>query len=139
MSNYKAPDFDQPEFQNAPDARFVPAPADGVLPENFFSTTNLPTYVKVGGKWRMPREPRMDSGITMNEDGSLHVVEGRFIKKGQPVAIGFEEDGSTGIFVNATGFLGDVSEGEFQFMSSAVSREKPVDYAQMAELLIKER
>jgi lysine-ketoglutarate reductase/saccharopine dehydrogenase-like protein (TIGR00300 family) len=139
MSNYKAPDFDQPELRDAPDARFVAAPADGVLPENFFSTTNLPTYVKIGGHWHMPREPRMDSAIALHEDGSLHVVEGRYIKAGIPVAIGFEEDGSDGIFVNATGFLGEQSDGEFQFMSSSVSREKPVDYAEMAQLMLEER
>ena len=139
MSSYKAPDFNDPLLRDAPDARFVPAPADGVLPENFFSTTNLPTYVKVRGKWKLPRDPRMDSGITLFEDGSLRVVEGRYLKKGQPVAVGFAEDGSEGIFVNALGFLGDVAEGEFQFMSSTVSREKPVDYALLAELMHQER
>lgn len=139
MSNYKAPDFDDPQLRAAPNARFVPAPADGVLPENFFSTTNLPTYVKVGGEWKLPRYPRMDSGITLMEDGSLRVVEGRYLKKGQPVAVGFAEDGSEGIFVNAMGFLAGVSEGEFQFMSSAVSREKPVDYALLAKLMLEER
>ena len=40
--------------------------ADGVLPEDFFSTTNLPTYVRVGGEWRMPREPRMDSALVLD-------------------------------------------------------------------------
>jgi hypothetical protein len=45
------PDFNQPPFAGAADARFAPLPADGVLPEGFFSTSNLPTYVKVEGKW----------------------------------------------------------------------------------------
>ena len=47
----------------APNARFLPAPADGVLPDGFFSTTNLPTYLKVDGAWKMPREPRMDAAL----------------------------------------------------------------------------
>src|SRR5687768_4200030 len=34
-----------------PDARTEPAPSDGVLPRGFYSTTNLPTAVKVGGTW----------------------------------------------------------------------------------------
>jgi len=29
MSRYRAPDFEQPEFREAPDAEFVPAPDPG--------------------------------------------------------------------------------------------------------------
>ena len=134
---YHAPDF--AELRDAPDARFAPAPADGVLPENFFSTTNLPTYVKIAGEWRLPQNPRMDSAIVLRGDGTLRVVEGRYVKRGEQVAIGYAEDGSEGIFVNALGFLGEDDEDEFAFMSSAVSREKPVDYALLARLMIEER
>lgn len=136
---YKAPDFEQPQFVNAPNARFAAAPADGVLPENFFSTTNLPTYVKVDGSWRLPASPRMDSAIALDESGELSVVEGRYVKQGQQIAIGFAEDGSAGIYVNVLGFLSEGVEGGFAFMSSSVSREKPVDYALMAELMLQER
>jgi len=141
QQQYSAPDFGGPGLADAPDARFVPAPADGVLPENFFATSNLPTYVKLGGEWRLPRHPRMDSAIVADADGTLRVLEGRYVKAGTPVAIGYAEDGSEGIFVNAAGFLGGHggSHGEFQFMSSNVSREKPVDYAGMAELLLEEK
>ena len=141
MQQYSAPDLTLPAFRDAPDASFVPAPADGVLPENFFATTNLPTYVKVGGHWRLPRYPRMDSAIVAQDDGSLVVLEGRYVKAGMPIAIGYAEDGSEGIYVNAAGFLGGAGAagGEFQFMSSNVSREKPVDYAGMAELLETEK
>jgi len=45
--NIAPPDLTKPELTAAPDARFAPAPADGVFPDNFFSSTNLPTYVKV--------------------------------------------------------------------------------------------
>src|SRR5207248_1349207 len=76
------PNFSIPALSSAPDARFVAAPADGVLPEGFFSTTNLPTYVRVGGEWRMPREPRMDSALVLDRDGELWVREGRRLKKG---------------------------------------------------------
>ena len=135
------PDLSLPIFRDAPDARFVPAPADGVLPEDFFSTTNLPTYVKVGGEWRVPAQPRMDSAIVLEPDGSLFVREGRLVRGGQPVAVGYAEDGSEGIFVHAAAFAEPdaAHDGEFQFMRSDVSREKPVDYARMAELLLEER
>jgi lysine-ketoglutarate reductase/saccharopine dehydrogenase-like protein (TIGR00300 family) len=131
------PDFTSPELSSAPDATFVPAPSDGVLPENFFSTTNLPTYVRIKGAWQMPREPRMDSALVLDRDG-LWVREGRKLKKGDMVAVGSAEDGSEGIYVHAASFLGD-EEGEFKFMTSEVSREKPIDYALMAHILLEER
>ena len=139
MSNFSHPDFEAPRFAAAPEARFVPAPADGVLPDGFFSTTNLPTYVRVGGRWRMPREPRMDSALVLDTDGELWIREGRRVKKGDKVAVGAAEDGSQGIYVHAAAFLGEQADGEFKFMTSEVSREKPIDYSLMAKLLISER
>jgi lysine-ketoglutarate reductase/saccharopine dehydrogenase-like protein (TIGR00300 family) len=132
------PDLSKPELKSAPDARFAPAPSDGVFPENFFSTTNLPTYVKVKGQWRAPREPRMDAGLVLDEKGEIWVREGRRVQEGQLVAIGTAEDGSEGIFVHSAPFFGE-AEGEFKFMSSEVSREKPIDYVLMAKLLVSER
>src|SRR5690606_9056354 len=112
QQQYTPPDFSEARFQQAPDARFVPAPADGVLPDDFFATSNLPIYVKVGGTWRLPSVPRMD-GVIVQEGDGLRVVEGRYVKKGQPVAVGYTEDGSEGIFVNFTGFLaGGATAGE---------------------------
>ncbi|HSJ24638.1 MAG TPA: hypothetical protein VK929_08225 [Longimicrobiales bacterium] len=138
--SYSAPDFSEQRFRDAPEARFETAPADGVLPDDFFATTNLPTYVKVAGEWRLPVRPRMDGAIVRQADGSLRITEGRYVRAGEPIAVGYAEDGSEGIFVNAAGFFGGGGAGgEFQFMSSDVSREKPVDYAQMAELLLQER
>ena len=139
MSNFSHPDFYAPRFAGAPEARFVPAPADGVLPDGFFSTTNLPTYVQVGGRWRMPREPRMDSALVLDGDGELWIREGRRVRKGDKVAVGAAEDGSQGIYVHAAAFLGEQADGEFKFMTSEVSREKPIDYSLMAKLLISER
>jgi lysine-ketoglutarate reductase/saccharopine dehydrogenase-like protein (TIGR00300 family) len=131
------PDLTSAPFRTAPDARFAPAPADGVFPDGFFSTTNLPTYVKVGGAWRLPREPRMDGGIVMGA-GELWVREGRRIRTGELVALGNAEDGSEGIYVHAAPFFGD-AHGQFEFMASDVSREKPIEYDTMARLLIEER
>jgi lysine-ketoglutarate reductase/saccharopine dehydrogenase-like protein (TIGR00300 family) len=139
VPTFSHPDFAAATFAQAPDARFVPAPADGVLPENFFSTTNLPTYVRIDGRWRMPREPRMDSALVLDAQGELWVREGRRVKEGERVAVGHAEDGSEGIYVHASAFLGDVAEGEFKFMTSEVSREKPIDYGLMARILLDER
>jgi lysine-ketoglutarate reductase/saccharopine dehydrogenase-like protein (TIGR00300 family) len=140
VSTFQHPDFAAAALAGAPDARFVPAPADGVLPEGFFSTTNLPTYVRVDGAWRMPREPRMDSALVLDADGALWVREGRRVRAGERVAVGHREDGREGIYVHASAFLGGAdASGEFKFMTSEVSREKPIDYALMARLLVEER
>jgi lysine-ketoglutarate reductase/saccharopine dehydrogenase-like protein (TIGR00300 family) len=139
VPTFAHPDFAAPALAAAPDARFEAAPADGVLPEGFFSTTNLPTYVRIAGRWRMPREPRMDAALVLDAAGELWVKEPRRVKKGERVAVGYAEDGSDGIFVHTAAFLGESEEGEFKFMTSEVSREKPIDYALMASLLVDER
>ncbi len=139
MPKFTPPDFAAPPLASAPDARFVRAPADGVLPDGFFSTTNLPTYVRVKGAWQLPREPRMDAGLVLEPDGTVWAREGRRLKRGDLVAVGQNEDGSEGIFVHADAFGGVADHGEFRFMTSNVSREKPIDYAQMARILVDER
>ncbi len=145
---YRPPDFEASPLAQAPDARFQPAPADGVLPDGFFSTTNLPTYVKTAGAWRRPRLPRMDCVIVRQPkgegegegEGDLVVTEPRRVRQGQAVAVGTAEDGSAGIFVHTEGFLGGAhSANEFGFMQTEVSREKPVDYAVLAQLLGEEK
>ncbi len=140
MHTFHHPDFTAARFADAPDARFVPAPADGVLPDGFFTTTNLPTYVRVAGQWRLPAEPRMDAALVLDGAGDLWAREGRRVRAGDRVAVGRAEDGAEGIFVHAAVFAGEVDGGdEFQFMTSEVSREKPIDYGQMARLLVEER
>lgn len=137
--NYHTPDFTVPPLAEAPDARFAPLPADGVLPEGFFSTSNLPTYLRVAGRWLLPTRPRMDCAIVRREQG-LEVSEPRRLIRGDQVAMGLAEDGSEGIYVHTAGFLGGAhSANEFRFMSSEVSRERPVNYDELAERLIEER
>jgi lysine-ketoglutarate reductase/saccharopine dehydrogenase-like protein (TIGR00300 family) len=139
VTTFHHPDFSAAPLSASPDARFVAAPADGVLPDGFFSTSNLPTYVRVGGEWRMPREPRMDSVLVLDESGVLWVREGRRVRRGDRVAVGTAEDGREGILVHAAAFMVDTGDGEFKFMTSDVSREKPIDYAVMAKILLDER
>jgi lysine-ketoglutarate reductase/saccharopine dehydrogenase-like protein (TIGR00300 family) len=139
VPTFSHPDFAAAALAGAPDARFEAAPADGVLPEGFFSTTNLPTYVRVNGRWRMPREPRMDAALVLDAQGELWVKEPRRVQRGERVAVGYAEDGTEGILVYTAAFLGESEEGEFKFMTSEVSREKPIDYAVMASLLVDER
>lgn len=137
---YSLPDFATSSLASAPEARFEPAPDHGVVPEGFFATSNLPTYVKAAGAWRRPREPRMDGAIVRMPDGDLVVRELRRVCGGEPVAVAQTEDGSQGVFVHSEGFLGGThSPNEFTFMSTPVSRERPVNYENLARMLGEER
>ncbi|MDZ4863996.1 MAG: hypothetical protein SGJ01_11185 [Gemmatimonadota bacterium] len=137
--NYLAPDFTAPPLATAPPARFAAVTADGVLPEGFFSTSNLPTYVRVGSGWVLPARPRMDAAI-LRRAASLVVMEPRRLRRGDEVAIGLAEDGSEGIYVHTAGFLGGAhSANEFRFMSTEVSRERPVNYEELAARLVEEK
>ncbi|HYC32934.1 MAG TPA: hypothetical protein VEB59_11650 [Gemmatimonadales bacterium] len=134
MTNRKStlPDFSAPPFAGAPEARFEPLPADGVLPEGFFSTSNLPTYVHVDGRWLAPTRPRMDC-VVVKREGAVETIEPRRLRKGELVAMGEAEDGTEGIVVHAAGFLGGGhGANEFRFMSTEVSRERPVNYEELA-------
>jgi lysine-ketoglutarate reductase/saccharopine dehydrogenase-like protein (TIGR00300 family) len=139
VSTFPPPDFSKPPFTTFPDARFTPAPADGVLPDGFFSTTNLPTFVRIDGRWLAPREPRMDSGLVLDPSRVIWTREGRRIRRGDLVAVGEKEDGSEGIFVQTELVPHGADAEGFAFMSSEVSREKPIDYPTMARLLVEER
>jgi lysine-ketoglutarate reductase/saccharopine dehydrogenase-like protein (TIGR00300 family) len=133
------PDFTQPPFAGAPDARWEALPADGVLPEGFFSTSNLPTYVRVDGRWLAPTRPRMDC-VVVKRGAVLETIEPRRLRQGELVAMGEAEDGTEGIVVHAQGFLGGGhGANEFRFMSTEVSRERPVNYEELAARLGEEK
>lgn len=141
---YREPDFSKPSLAGAPECRFVPAPADTVLPDGFMSTTNFPTYVKIGGRWRMPERPRMDSHLVWDPASERLVIkEFRLVRQGDLVAVATAEDGSEGVLVWDRGFLGEVDdthvEEAFAFMSSEVSREKPVNYEAIFREFVKNR
>ena len=138
---YTAPDFTRASLASAPAARTARVERDGVLPDGFFATTNLPTYVKnADGTWTLPREPRMDGVLVRGSDGTWWVREGRRVKAGDEIVVGTAEDGREGVLVHASGFSSDAgAEGEFHFMSSTVSREKPIDYAHIARMLVEEK
>lgn len=127
---YTPPNFADLNLLNVPDCQFLPAPNAATLPDGFTSTTNFPTYVKINGAWRLPVKPRMDSHLVYDPNTDrLEIKEFRLIRKGDLVAVAQHEDGSDGVFVWTKGFDKAVKEDEaFSFMSSDVSREKPVDY-----------
>ena len=133
------PDVHQAPFADAPVALFVPAPADGVLPDGFFSTSNLPTYVRLESGWQAPIRPRMDCAI-IRRGQELETTEPRRVRRGEHVLTALDEHGNEGVVVSTDGFLGG-SRGanEFQFMGTEVSRERPVNYEDLARRLQDER
>ena len=103
LKKYTEPDFSVSAFQAAPNAVLKPAPADGVAPEDYHSMTIFPEYFKVGGKWLLAEESRMDCAAIL-ENGKIVTREFRHIKKGDNVFTGRSEDSWQGIFVHTNGF-----------------------------------
>src|SRR5204862_8124004 len=51
------------------DAHLVPADRDGCAPEDFYSTTNHQTSVRLGGSWVVVADQRMDAAIVCYTSG----------------------------------------------------------------------
>jgi lysine-ketoglutarate reductase/saccharopine dehydrogenase-like protein (TIGR00300 family) len=136
---YTPPNFALAAFTEAPDQVLQPAPADGYVPGDFYSSTNFPTYVKKDGRWHLVKRQRMDACIVWDEKANeFACIELRKVRAGQTVATGTAEDGSTGLLVHHTGFVPpEMSENTeaFKFMGTGASRERPLNYRRLAELI----
>jgi hypothetical protein len=140
MPVYHAPDFSETRFVQAPDAVWKPAPKDGVAPDEYHATTIFPEYFKVGGKWLLAEQSRMDC-VAVIVTGGISIREFRRLKAGDMVVVGRTENGSEGIFVHPDGFgLNGESCESFAFRTSR-SRETSYsrDYDQMYQRLEYER
>ncbi len=129
------------------DATLVAAEQAGVLPAGFYSTTNLATEVRVGGRWLAVENPELDCGIVVSsiasneppgsvsngvsgvtpgeidsgigaEDRRARTVPMHRVAVGDAVVVGL-----AGIRVRAPDKPRDTRA--FEFMSSDVSSEKP--------------
>jgi lysine-ketoglutarate reductase/saccharopine dehydrogenase-like protein (TIGR00300 family) len=92
---------------------------DGVFPDDFYSTTNLETVVRLGSTWVPVEQPEMDCGLVV-EDGRVRTVPVSDVKAGQQVVCG-----AGGVKVVLPLKEHSTTEGSFEFMASAVSSEKP--------------
>ena len=101
------------------DARLAAADTDGVFPERFYSTTNLTTFVRIGGEWVRVLNPEMDCGIRVDRAATTaETVAMSDVKVGELFVTGHK-----GIRVLP---LQRPRESQpFEFMASAVSSEKP--------------
>ncbi|NLG67588.1 MAG: TIGR00300 family protein [Actinobacteria bacterium] len=101
------------------DAELTAAPANGVFPEGFYSTTNLETYVRVGGRWLPVESPEMDCGIRVAEAGDrAETVPISEVRAGDLLVVGRRG-------VRVVPLERSRAARTFEFMSSSVSSEKP--------------
>ena len=101
------------------DAQLCRATKDGVFPTQFYSTTNLPTSIRVGGHWLPVQHIEMDCGITVDPARRrAWCVPVSRIKRGDLLVCG-----SHGIRI--TPLERSRHKDVFQFMTSAVSSERP--------------
>ncbi|HEX3550478.1 MAG TPA: TIGR00300 family protein [Candidatus Elarobacter sp.] len=93
------------------------APADGVLPDDFYATTNYATEVRFEGLWIPVERPEMDCAIVIDDGGAMTVAPSD-VKAGDCVVVGHR-----GVKVNVP--QRSRRRAVFEFMASAVSSEKP--------------
>ena len=97
------------------------ADRDGVFPDGFYSTTNLETKVRIGGRWVEVDNPEMDCGLIVDDSGAslrIFTLPMSDVRSGMQVVCG-----AAGIKVTVP--VAAKSDGAFGFMESDVSSEKP--------------
>jgi lysine-ketoglutarate reductase/saccharopine dehydrogenase-like protein (TIGR00300 family) len=98
--------------------------ADGVFPDDFYSTTNLETVVRLGGHWVPVEQPEMDCGLVVTGEGDnwrVRTVPVSDVRRGDKVVCG-----ASGVkVVPLPADRPEDSAGSFEFMNSDVSSEKP--------------
>lgn len=97
------------------DAQFAPAEADGILPDDFYSTTNFDTLVRLEGRWMPARDQKMDCALVLRAGAPVCVKQGR-VSRGERVALR-----GPGIRVQPPERSRDYSV--FGFMSNEISAE----------------
>jgi lysine-ketoglutarate reductase/saccharopine dehydrogenase-like protein (TIGR00300 family) len=101
------------------DCRLAAADIAGTFPEEFYSTTNQRTEVRLAGRWVEVADQEMDCGIVVDRAlGTARCVAMTDIRLGDEIVIGH-----AGVRV-----LPEQRANErqlFEFMNSAVSTEKP--------------
>jgi lysine-ketoglutarate reductase/saccharopine dehydrogenase-like protein (TIGR00300 family) len=111
------------------DASLAPAPGGKQVPDDFYSTTNYRTYVRLSGEWQPVKDQRMDAVIRVDADGA-RCVKLRDIRKGDRVV-----RGHAGIKVVRE--FKDRERRDFTFMASEVSSERRVEIVvrQLAQMI----
>ncbi len=103
----------------AQDCTTVGADMDGVFPDNFYSTTNHRTQIRLGGEWIEVEDQEMDCGILVDsEGGAARCIPMTEVRKGDLIVVGRQ---GLRVFPAET----TARQNLFEFMASPVSSEKP--------------
>ena len=98
------------------------AERDGVFPDDFYSTTNLETQVRLDGRWVDVDQPEMDCGLVVSGEGDdvrVRTIPVSDVRAGDRIVCG-----ASGVRVVQAPVHQDPSQA-FEFMNSGVSSEKP--------------
>ncbi len=99
--------------------RLVKVTQDGVFPEGFYSTSNLPTEVLVDGRWLQVENIEMDTAIAVDRSARrAWCIVFQDAKTGMDVVVGHQG-------VRVTPLERSRDTEIFSFMGSEVSAEKP--------------
>ncbi|HEU4965669.1 MAG TPA: TIGR00300 family protein [Bacilli bacterium] len=101
------------------DVKTETCPKDGVVPDDFHSTSNYPTFLYQNGSWQPVERLRMDGCIVLEENRALCTIM-RNVEAGDQVVVGHD-----GIRI-AVLQLPHAEDKEFGFMTSEVSSERQV-------------
>jgi len=101
------------------DAAVKPAEKDRCVPDDFYSTTNHRTQVRLGGRWVEVEQQRMDAVIVANDRRAV-CRKLRNVKAGDPIVCG--HDG-----IRVTPEFKERDRHGFAFMSNDVSSERRVE------------
>jgi lysine-ketoglutarate reductase/saccharopine dehydrogenase-like protein (TIGR00300 family) len=105
------------------EADMAQAELDGVFPDGFYSTTNLPTKVRLKGRWLEVENPEMDCGLVVDVDDDGTPTRIRTLPMSDITTGRWVITGASGIRVTVPEV--DKSSESFGFMESDVSSEKP--------------
>lgn len=96
-----------------------PAPAHGVFPDHFYSTTNLPTAVRVSDRWLEVELAEMDCGIRVDPIAMrAQCLPIHRVQKGDLIVVGHRG-------VKITPLDRQLPREAFEVMASAASTEQP--------------
>jgi len=101
------------------DVRLTPADRDGCAPEDFYSTTNHQTFVRIDGRWVPVEKQRMDAAIVV-EHGQPSCRKLRDIRVGDAIVCG----------INGVKIVPEFQERDrhgFAFMTNDISSERRVE------------
>jgi lysine-ketoglutarate reductase/saccharopine dehydrogenase-like protein (TIGR00300 family) len=101
------------------DALLKPAEKNRCVPDDFYSTTNHRTHVRVAGRWREVEKQRMDA-VIVTENGRPVCRKLRDVKAGESIVCGHEG-------IRVTPEFRERDRLGFAFMSNDVSSERRVE------------